>query len=144
MHGFTVRQQDNSQIPPAHLLNRRPTTNAAVLLSDFSHGIPDHMLDPLQLDTRAIGPFPNRLEVPSELHGSIIADATGRSGRRFGTGPRLASPFPQHFQISQVLLSACGALVGNELLPANVKRRKIAIEPGNPACERLVPRDPCE
>jgi len=94
MHGFTVRQQDNSQMPPAHLLNRRPTTHAAVLLSDFSHGIPDHMLDPLQLGTREIRPLPDRLEVPSELHGSIIADASGRSGRRPDQMPARGSGLP--------------------------------------------------
>jgi hypothetical protein len=82
MRGPTARQHDNWQILATHLLNRRPTTNAAVLLSDFSPGIPDHMLDPLQLDTRAIGPLPDRPEVPSELHGPIIAEASGGSGRR--------------------------------------------------------------
>ena len=94
MHGFTVRQQDDSQMPPAHLLNRRPTTNAAVLLSDFSHGIPDHMLNPLELDTRAIRPLPDRLEVPSELHGSIIAEASGRSGGRPDQAPARGGGLP--------------------------------------------------
>jgi len=68
VYGFSVGQQYNAQIPAAHFMNRRPATDAAILLNDFSHSISDRALNSFELDLCAIRALPHHLEVPDKLH----------------------------------------------------------------------------
>jgi hypothetical protein len=68
MYGFSIRQEDNPQIPAIHLGHRCPTANAAVLLNDLLDGVIDHSLNPLKLDYQSIWPQPHRLKVLGKLH----------------------------------------------------------------------------
>jgi hypothetical protein len=54
-------------------------------------------------------------------------------------GMWLTLRFPEHFQVCDVLRSACRTFVGNELCPANVVHRNIPVAPSRPACPRLLP-----
>ena len=68
MDGFPVRQQNDPQIPPAHLRDRCPTANPAVLLNDFFYRVFNDVLDPLQSDHGSIRALAHSVEVLGEFH----------------------------------------------------------------------------
>jgi len=63
-----VRQEDDSQISMIHLFNRRPATDAPILLHKFFRRIVDHSFDPLIADDRPIGAMPHEFEVLRDFH----------------------------------------------------------------------------
>jgi hypothetical protein len=87
VYGLSIFQQDDSQIPALHLLNGRPPTNTAVTLDSLSDGMIDHVLNPLQPDSRTVRTAPYFFEILRELHfnrpscgGSLTASTTGGNG----------------------------------------------------------------
>jgi hypothetical protein len=63
-----VRQEDDSQISMIHLLNRRPATDAPILLYKFFRRIVYYPFDPFLTDDGPIRALPHEFEVLREFH----------------------------------------------------------------------------
>jgi len=72
MYRLPVWKQHNAQIPTAHLLDRRPTANATVLLEYLFHWMLNDALDPLRPNRTTIRTLTHSFEIPRELHPSTF------------------------------------------------------------------------
>ncbi len=73
MYGLAVFKEYDSQISALHLVNGRPSTNAAVLLNDLFDWIVHDMAYPLQSNTRAVGATAHLLEILREFHQPFLS-----------------------------------------------------------------------
>ncbi|MGH8162159.1 MAG: hypothetical protein ACRESR_08485 [Gammaproteobacteria bacterium] len=87
MHGLAVGQQDDTQIPPFHVWDRRPTPKPSIRLNDLFHRIIHRPLYPFLLDYGAVGTGLHRLEVPGKTSSvSLNHEGAERNIRLIATG----------------------------------------------------------
>ena len=72
MHGFTVRQQYDTEKPSVHFWNRSPAANPTVLLHGFTQRGGDRMQNPLITDKGPVWPEAHRVEILGEFHGARL------------------------------------------------------------------------
>ena len=68
MDSLSVWQQNDPQIPAAHLGNLRPAPNSTIGLHCFLHRIVYHSLNPLDFDERSVRALEHFPKVFRELH----------------------------------------------------------------------------
>lgn len=77
MHGLAVRQKDNPKVPALHLVNSRPTPDAAVSLDVLPLGVCDDTFYPIVSNERPIGTRPNGSKIFRNIHDARVLTVTG-------------------------------------------------------------------
>lgn len=84
-----VRQEDDSQISMVHLFDRRPATDAPILLHHFLRWIVHHSFDPFLTNDGAIRAPPHEFEVLRELHRALDTALTATRRAKSTGKPRV-------------------------------------------------------
>jgi hypothetical protein len=66
MHGLSIRQQNHTQILPAHRGNCGPTPDPSILLDKLANGMIDGLLNPFLSGERAIGTLSRLMIIPRD------------------------------------------------------------------------------
>ena len=79
MNRLSVFKEDDPKEAVFHFRYLDPPTDATISLHALPNWVPDGALDPVVLNSRAIGPGPNKPEVVCELHMIKVSECDGVS-----------------------------------------------------------------
>jgi hypothetical protein len=74
VNSLLISEQNDPKILAARFHDWRPPSNTPILLHNLLHGMLNHILNPLQLDTRSVGALTHREKILGKLHTTTLSD----------------------------------------------------------------------